>query len=638
MYRKSGSFQKGTNIPHIEITNFKQVIDYLYNGNNLLTIINQQLQRNAINSLCGGAGKCGKCRVKIFNKSDNNPVTSEEVNSPTEVELQLLGDLIHKNIRLACQVIPKGKKDIKVTILDVSEHQDSIFKIQDSFSKFQLNFPFNPRISCRLLSIPDPTLENSQDDFFRFSQSLEKSLNLSKPEILSQLSFLLRENDGSITVVFDSQQNQLIELRTQKPPLLGAVIDIGTTSIVATLIDLETGVILAADSIINPQIEFGRDIMSRLTHALVSSPNQEQLQFKALSGIAKLLTRLTSTTNSSLENIFEMIVVGNSVMHHLFLNLPVVGLSRAPFVPVISKELTFLIKDVDKDQTLNIPSQAIITLPPLIGGFIGSDAVVDILYTGFNHKKGIHLLIDFGTNSEIILVRDNSLYAASVAAGGAFEGQHIACGMRGVAGAIEKFEIVGGEYQYKTIQAIEPKGICGTGIIDILAQLLSHGQLDYRGQLFSNTGEKIKKIILVPAQQTSKNQAIYLTRKDVEAIQKAKAATLAAIRTLTTHLDINIEEIDSVHIAGVFGSNLDVDNARIIGLLPNLASKQFIIQGNTAEKGGRAYLLSTDARETASTIATSVKRLELTRFPKFQSYFTEELFFPKFEKNHMPRN
>ena len=478
-------------------------------------------------------------------------------------------------------------------------------------------------------------MENTQNDFSRLTKVLEESLTpsltLSKTESLSQLANLLRENDGRVVVVIDRQQNQLIELGTQKTSILGAVIDVGTTSIVATLIDLEAGAILGADSIINPQIEFGRDIMSRLTHALASPSNQQQLQQKVLSGISKLLTGLTSSKKSSPESIYEMVVVGNSAMHHLFLNLPVIGLARAPFVPVISKTLSFFVKDIDN--TLNMSPQAIITMPPLIGGFIGSDAVVDILYTGFSQKKGVHLLIDFGTNSEIILLKDNNLYAASVAAGGAFEGQHITCGMRGVTGAIEKFQIVNGNYHYEIINSNRPKGICGTGIIDILAQLLIHGQLDYRGQLFTESGEKTKKLTLVSAQQTSNNQAIYLNRKDVEAIQKAKAATLAAIRTLTTHLNIDIEEIDSIHIAGVFGSKLDIDNAKIIGLLPDQPNNQFIIQGNTAEKGGRTFLLSMDARDTASTIATSVERLELTRFPKFQSFFTEELFFPKIVNN-----
>ncbi|MFX1249064.1 MAG: ASKHA domain-containing protein [Promethearchaeota archaeon] len=598
----------------------------------MLNIIHKCLGRNIINSLCGGNGKCGKCRVNLTSMSVKDPKLIWEINPPTNVEKHILGDTISGNIRLACQVIP-GEIDLKLTILDISEIRDSIFKIQDSFSDFKLNFVFEPRISSHSVLVSAPTLENPQNDFSRLLKGLEglykNQLIATDTEILSQMAYLLRENEGRVVAVIDRELNHLIQIQKNKSPLFGAVIDIGTTSIVATLINLESGVILGADSIINPQIKFGRDIMSRLTHALSSTSNQLELQKSVLLGISELLTNLTLTENSSLTNIYEIVIVGNSVMHHLLLNLPVIGLSRAPFVPVTSKTLSFSAKALDKDKTLNLPPHVIITTPPLIGGFIGSDAVVDILYTGFNQKEGTHLLIDFGTNSEIILLNNNNLYAASVAAGGAFEGQHIACGMRGVTGAIEKFKIIDGNYQYQTINSDKPKGICGTGIIDILAQLLLQKQLDFRGQLFSISGEKIKKLILVPPQESLNNQAIYLTRKDVEAIQKAKAATLAAIRTLTSHLAIQMKEIDSVHIAGVFGSNLDINSAKIIGLLPTLDNNRFIIKGNTAEKGGRAFLLSMDARKMASTIATSVKRLELTNFPMFQSYFTEELFFPK---------
>lgn len=618
----------------MEITNLNQILHFSPNGNNLLTIIHDGIKKNVISSLCKGNGKCGKCRIRISGELTGNTATSRKINPPTNVEKQLLGDAIFKDIRLACQVIP-GDMDLKVTILDLSEYQDNIFKVQDSYGNYQLNFPFYPRLFIQNLSVPPPTLENAQDDFSRLLSTNEelttKPLSVINPEILSRIAHTLRGENGEVFTVIDRQDSQLIELTKQKPQLLGAVIDVGTTSIVATLIDLEKGIILSADSIINPQIEFGRDIMSRLTYALASPSKQQQLQNKVLSGISELLISLTSSSNSSPTNIYEIIVVGNSAMHHLFLNLPVIGLSRAPFVPVISKELSFFSTNIDKEKKLNMLPNAIITTPPLIGGFIGSDAVVDILYTGFNQKEGIHLLIDFGTNSEIILLKDNNLYAASVAAGGAFEGQHIACGMRGVAGAIEKFKIVNTDYQYQTIQSTKPKGICGTGIVDILAELLINGQLDYRGRLSTESGELINKLILVPAQKTSINQAIYLTRKDVEAIQKAKAATLAAIRTLTTHLNIEIEEIDSVNIAGVFGSNLNINSVKTIGLLPNLPNECFIIQGNTAEKGGRTFLLSMDARKTANTIATSVERLELTRFPNFQSFFTEGLFFPKLE-------
>ncbi|UCG90201.1 MAG: DUF4445 domain-containing protein [Candidatus Heimdallarchaeota archaeon] len=619
----------------MEITNLNKNLHFSPNGDNLLTIIHERLEKNVISALCKGNGKCGKCRISISGKLTGDSATYEEINPPTNIEKQLLGDTIFKDVRLACQVIPEAM-NFKVTILDLSEYQDNIFKIQDSYSNYQLNFPFYPRLFIQHLSVPPPTLENAQDDFLRLSTVYEelttKPLSVNNSEILSQIAHMLRDESGKVFAIIDRQSSQLIELSKQKPQLLGAVIDVGTTSIVATLIDLETGTILNADSIINPQIEFGRDIMSRLTYALTSPSKQQHLQNKVLSAVSELLTSLTSSINSSPKNIYEIVVVGNSAMHHLFLNLPINGLSRAPFVPVISKELSFFSKDIDKEYRLKSLPNALITMPPLIGGFIGSDAVVDILYTGFNQKEGTHLLIDFGTNSEIILLKDKYLYAASVAAGGAFEGQHIACGMRGVAGAIEKFKIVNNNYQHQTIGSIKPKGICGTGIVDILAELLINGQLDYRGRISTESGELIKKLILVPAQKTSINQAIYLTRKDVEAIQKAKAATLAAIRTLTNHLNITIEEIESVNIAGVFGSNLNINSVKIIGLLPNLPNDRFMIQGNTAEKGGRTFLLSMDARKTANTIATSVERLELTNFPKFQSFFTEGLFFPKLEK------
>jgi len=594
---------------------------------NLMEIIHQKLGRTLINSLCGGSGKCGKCRVEL------SASTQGQTNPPTKTEKTLLKSLVSSNIRLACQVIPNG--DIEVAIIDLSEYRDNIFKIQDTFLNFRLNFPFQPRIVSQTFSVPLPTLATPYDDFYRLSEALKESSSKlvppTNPEIIRHIAQMLRNNDGEINGIIDQQENTLINLVSHKKPLSGAVIDVGTTSVVATLIDLETGMIIDADSIVNPQIDFGRDIMSRLTFALAGITNRLQLQQEILTGVSELLNRLTSSTEMSLENIYEIIIVGNSAMHHLFLNLPILGLSRAPFVPAITRTLSFEFKEIYDNKELNIPSQTIITMPPLIGGFIGSDAVVDILYTNFYEKDGVHLLIDFGTNSEIILVKDRHLYAASVAAGGAFEGQHISCGMRGVRGAIEKFQILDGKYEYQTIHSTNPKGICGTGIVDILAHLLIHKQLDKRGRLFDRLGERTKKLILVPANQTSTKQPIYITQPDVEAIQKAKAATLAAIRSLTNYLEIKISEISTVQIAGVFGSNLNIDNAKKIGLLPDLPQERFFIQGNTAEKGGRTFLLSLEARKISETIATSVQRLELTRFPKFQSYFTEELFFPQID-------
>lgn len=617
---------EGPEIPFIYITNTKDKVEFTPNNENLLEIINKNVEGSVISSLCGATGICGKCRILIHSQD------SQGYNQPTEIETLLLGEQLDQKIRLACQVIPNS--DLRIEIIDINEYNDSLFKIQDSYKDYRLNYPFAPRLFSQSIPFPQPTLENAQDDFTRLSIGLEKSF--SKPimpvnrEILCQLGNQSRTSNETISVIIDKQESRLIRFDAKDIPLLGAVVDIGTTSIVATLIDLHNGNILGADSIINPQIEFGRDIMSRLTYALQSPSKQQQIQEIVLEGISKLIKRLTTSTKHNSADIHELIAVGNSAMHHLFLNLPVKGLSRAPFVPVCSNAMSFFVKDFDNKNILNLDPLSIITMPPLIGGFIGSDAVVDILYTGFYEKEGIHLLIDFGTNSEIILrnSEDNGLYAASVAAGGAFEGQHIACGMRGITGAIERFEIIKNNYKFETIQSTKPRGICGTGIVDILAQLRNNNQLDKRGRIFDNNGEITKKLILVPKEQTSTNKSIYITRSDVEAIQKAKAATLAAIKALTARLNINIDDIESIHIAGVFGSNLNLANAKSIGLLPDLPSDRFLIQGNAAEKGGRTILLSIEARKIAESIAKSVNRLELSTVPDFQSYFTEELFFP----------
>ncbi len=617
---------EGLEIPFIDITNSKEKVQYIPNNENLLEIINNNAEDTVIRSLCGAMGICGKCRVLIHSQD------SQGVNKPTKIEKQLLGEQLDQNIRLACQVIPTS--DLKIEIIDINEYKDSLFKIQDSYKNYRLNFPFKPRLISHSIPLHQPTSKNAQDDFSRLSIALgefySKSVLPGNLEILNQLGNRLRTPYETISVIVDKQENRLISFDIKETSLLGAVVDIGTTSIVATLIDLNNGNILGADSIMNPQIEFGRDIMSRLTYALHSPFKQRQIQEKVLEGISKLLKRLISSTKRTTADIHELIAVGNSAMHHLFLNLPVKGLSRAPFVPVISKTLSFFVKELDDKNILNLPPHSIITMPPLIGGFIGSDAVVDILYTGFYEKEGIHLLIDFGTNSEIVLrnSEENGLYAASVAAGGAFEGQHIACGMRGISGAIERFEIENSNYRFDTIQSSKPKGICGTGIVDILAHLRYNNRLDKRGRIFDSNGELTKKITLVPKEKTSTGKSIYITRSDVEAIQKAKAATLAAIKALTTRLSIKVNDIESIHIAGVFGSNLNLENAKSIGLLPNLPSKQFLIQGNTAEKGGRTILLSTEARKIAESIAQSVQRLELSTIPNFQSYFIEELFFP----------
>jgi uncharacterized 2Fe-2S/4Fe-4S cluster protein (DUF4445 family) len=621
-------------IVKIEIEGYQEFIESSNRTSTLLELMQGKTGRKRFLSLCGGTGRCGRCRVKIVTES--HAVGME----PNLTEKQLLGAMVKENIRLACQFVPT--RSMRVIPIDFQELQVSNFKIQDSYQDFQLIFPFYPRFVAIPINLTPATLEAPFDDFTRIKQAIlnhfpDLTYLTTQLATLMELNEDIRKTHNMIHVVVDRVSQKIVDINSREAPgnnrLFGVVVDIGTTSIVSTLIDLNSGQIISADSSLNPQIKHGRDVMSRLSYALHSSSQQRILQNEILRVVRSLIESMLRNSNMGLKekaSIVELVVVGNSVMHHLFLRLPIDGLARAPYIPVITQGLSYTASEIDEGKLLGLPSLSTISLPPLIGGFIGSDAVVDVLYSGLSEQRGTHLLIDFGTNSEILLLKDGNIYAASVAAGGAFEGQHISCGMRGIPGAIESFWITKGKYHYLTIGSSAPKGICGSGIIDILASLRVHGQLDIRGRLLDREGVVKKEITLVPSKsaETADGMPIILSREDVVEIQKAKAATLAAIRALTGEIEVNITEIDTISIAGVFGSKLNIENARIIGLLPNLPPTRFKTYGNAAERGGRTYLLSLQAREVSEAIAKKVQRIELSTISNFQMYFTEELFFP----------
>jgi len=506
--------------------------------------------------------------------------------------------------------------------------EDSVFKIIDSYKTFLLKYQFNPRmIQIEFNSSIYKKIEN----FHSFSSI--KLSNAMKQNILNKFNSI--KDNQIVTKRFftvDQEENKIIKISQRKFFLIGVVIDLGTTSIVLTLINLDNGQILSSESILNPQIKYGRDIISRMTYSILSLQHQSELQDLVLDEILRAIKLNLKKEKLNPNNILEIIVVGNTVMHHLINSFPLSKLAKAPFSPVTTSMISKPLESFSEKNILINFKNCVITFPPLIGGFIGSDAVADILYLDLRNLAGTHLLIDFGTNSEIIIVKNRKVYAASVAAGGAFEGQHISCGMRGINGAIERFKIQNSKFIFQTISSEKPKGICGSGIIDVLAQLLIHGYLDGRGRLFDQSSNKIEKLVLVKKEDYYVEKDIYLSRKDIEEIQKAKAATMAAIRILLDYLHIELKDLTNIHIAGVFGSNLDLGNAKKIGLLPNIIDEKIIIHGNIAEKGARSYLLSMDARKEAEIIVRCVEKIDLTNFPKFQVYFSEELFFPDYKE------
>ncbi|MHA1971935.1 MAG: ASKHA domain-containing protein [Candidatus Hodarchaeales archaeon] len=602
-----------TKIPIIKIQNSSSEVSYISNNKSILQHLLSANINPRILSLCSGKGICGKCRIQIFG--------SPKLNMPTDQEKKILGNLIKQNIRLACQVVPLS--DLEISILSsASQSSTNPKKIHDAYLDFTLNFPFNPRIILVPIVLPDRKTRTKALEEFIIDQIKSKyGINKIEKEILQKIRD--SNTEYNINLILDLEEKTVIDWKIANQPLLGLVVDLGTTTIVATLVNIVTGEILGADSILNPQIKQGRDIMSRLSYALEGEEFRKELHKEVLFGINELIQKLCDLKNLPPTNILEFVVVGNTIMHHLFNDLPVSSLAKAPYNPYIKSYITKHLRDIDSERIIESSNNCLVSCPPLIEGYIGSDAVVDILYLGLHKKKGIHLLIDFGTNSEIILVKNNKLYATSVAAGGAFEGQHISCGMRGVDGAIEHFQIVNNDYQFQIINSSIAKGVCGSGIVDIIASFLVKGLIDTRGRIFNKQGKMSKKIIL------QKQPEIFLTRKDIEEVQKAKGATMAGIRLLAEHVDVNLKMIDTFNIAGVFGSSLNLENAKMIGLIPNLPDTKFIIHGNIAEKGGRSFLLSMDARNEANRIVNIAEKVELAKSPKFYDYYSEELFFPK---------
>ncbi len=476
----------------------------------------------------------------------------------------------------------------------------------------------------------NPQIYNEKEDSsLFFSTNLSKTV---KQTILNRLKTIRdKQLIEKLFFIIDQENDKIIDISPKKYFLAGVVIDLGTTSIVLTLINLDNGQIISSESILNPQTKYGRDIISRMSYSMLSLQHQSELQNLVLDEIFELLKHRVKKEKLNPDNILEIIVVGNTVMHHIINSLPLFKLAKSPFLPVTVDMISKQLENFTENIKWKIFKNTVITFPPLIGGFIGSDAVADILYLDLRNLGGIHLLIDFGTNSEIILVKDRKIYVASVAAGGAFEGQHISCGMRGIDGAIERFTIHDSKFYFQTIKSEKPKGICGSGIIDVLAQLLIYGYLDERGRLFDQSSNKIERLVLVDKEDSYAKKEIFLSRKDIEEIQKAKAATMTAIRILLDYLHIKLKDLTNIHIAGVFGSNLNLGNAKRIGLLPNIMTEKMIIHGNIAEKGARSYLLSLRARQEAETIVRCVEKIELTNFPNFQVYFAEELFFPNYK-------
>jgi uncharacterized 2Fe-2S/4Fe-4S cluster protein (DUF4445 family) len=490
-----------------------------------------------------------------------------------------------------------------------------------------------PSVRVYQLQLSAPSLEDSQADADRLLETLNQQHKLRCTKI--DISALRTIPDHLRSWKWKSQavvrNGEVIAIHPPKSRQLGVAIDLGTTKIAGYLVNLSDVRTLAAKGIMNPQISYGEDIISRITTVVHSPDNAALIQKLAVDAINELCTDLCAEAGAKPEEILESIVVGNTAMHHLFLRLPVKQLVLSPFVPAINQALEVKAEELG----LNIAPGAYVYLLPNIAGFVGSDHVSVLLATDAWQGKETTMALDIGTNTEVSLIYKGKIATTSCASGPAFEGGHIKYGMRAATGAIERLRIDGGKIQYQTIDGALPVGICGSGILDALAQLYLAEIIDEGGRILDNRprvraykGER--EFILVSKEERKGKPAITVTQNDVRELQLAKAAIRTGIQVLLETSGCAEDDIKQVIIAGAFGTYIDVSSAVAIGMLPSLPLKRFQQVGNAAGMGAKLALISLKSRAKAQAIASAVSYIELASSPSFQPTFMQASYLGRY--------
>ncbi len=584
-----------------------------------------------INYICGGVGTCQSCKVRVTGGTFTAPTSGElEAFSPEELEA---------GWRLACQTRPLSDCTVTVPAESMTTPQ------RTQVEGLEIATVPEPPVRAYNLQLKAPSLSDHQADADRLLEALSQQHKVHcrrvDIDVLRALSPQLRSGGWQCQV--SVRDDEVVAVGGRAGRQLGLAVDLGTTKIAGYLVDLDTGNTLAARGMMNPQIECGEDVVTRISYITTSPDGGPRLQALAVEALNQLARELTAEVGESPEVILEAVVVGNTALHHFVLGLPVTQLVAAPFIPAVSHALDIKSRDIG----LRIAPGAYVHLLPNIAGFVGADHVAMLLATGVWQESGPVVALDIGTNTEVSLVCNGRITAVSCASGPAFEGGHIRDGMRAAAGAIERLRIVadsspGGLVQCQTVDDAPPVGICGSGILDALAQLYLNGIVTRGGKMASDhplvRGDgRQREFVLAGGEKSSGRHAVGITQQDIRELQLAKAAIRTGIQVLLDNNSCAEEDIRQVVIAGAFGSYIDVGSAMDIGMLPSLPRERFCQVGNAAGAGARLALVSTRRREEARTVASRVEYLELASSPNFMQTFTGAIYLGRYRLRHGSR-
>lgn len=555
-----------------------------------------------IKGSCGGRGICGKCKARI----------SGEINELSDNEREyLLPEEIKRGERIACYCIIRGETRVW---LDYVGSQDISPVLKNTF------FKGNPTGYVKEVFIAGRDREKPVPVWERLQAALHPiPLDITR-ENINNLSRMDRSGRPAMELYALVVQNRVKYVGRERCHVYGVALDIGTTSLLAALVDLQSGQVVGVCSRTNMQRVYGDNVLSRVSYCLENEDGSGRLQQIIVNNINSMLEELTGQIGTSKQFIYRISVVGNPVMLHLFLGLDVSGFATVPYSGLFKSELVYFAGDLG----LNLNPATEVMLLPQAGSFVGADTIACLL-TLKSAVPRRYLMIDIGTNGELVLNDRGKMWAASAAAGPAFEGEGITCGMRAVQGAIDKVWMENGILHHHIIGQVPARGICGSAVIALVAGLVEAGQVDANGTLVNRSGNDL---VLVEGDSTENGNPLVFTQEDIRQVQLAKAAIRTGIDILLKKAGISFKELDRIYLAGAFGNYLEPDNCIKIGMLPPIAVNKISNIGNAAAEGAIMALISEESRVQARTLSAAVECVELADFKDFQDMFIQNINFP----------
>ncbi len=596
-----------------------------------------------IDSSCGGVGTCGRCLVRIkdgkVKTKDTKLISSDKkekgyvLSCLSEVGSNLIVE-IPRQRKVKAKIVESGLSEIKSkNYADISRGKMSRIHIK-------------PWVKKAFIVVEKPSLSYGTSDLFRLKKSIRENLgikNCTVPiHIIRKLPGVLREKNWEVTVTIDRENSTLIDIEPGKTgdECYGLALDIGTTSLIIYLVDLRNGEIIDMESDYNPQIKFGEDIINRIIYASKKG-GLEKLREVVVDSINNLIWKLLLNSRVDANDIVSIMIAGNSTMMHLFYGVSPRYIREEPYVTVANK---FPCSTAGEVGIKHIKNAYIYSIQG-VASYLGGDITSGILATGMFNKKELSLFLDLGTNGELVVGNSEWMMGASCSAGPAFEGGGVKCGIRAVDSAIEKVSIDQQTYrcQVEVIGGGKPAGICGSGLIDVIGEMYLKGVIDRKGRFNRDIGNKYLKCedndcryVLVDKKDSINGKEIYISEVDIDNLIRAKAAIYAGIKTLLEEVDLSVYDLKKIYIAGGLGRHLNIKNAIVIGMLPDIDIEKYFFLGNTSVVGAYLSLLSHDKYKQTSRIARHITYIELSVNMKFMDRYVAGLFLPYTDMKDFP--